>query len=133
MIEKKKDRRRRHRTPLYKSFGFAIRGVWTCLKTERNIRIHCLAAVLVGIFGAWLKISVTEWLACLGLFGMIMGLELMNTAVEAVVDLVTEEYRPLAEKAKDVAAGAVLIAAFFAAIMGCIIFLPKLALYFGLL
>ncbi len=133
MIEKKKDRRRRHRTPLYKSFGFAIRGIWICLKTERNIRIHCLAAVLVVIFGAWLKISVTEWLACLGLFGMIMGLELMNTAVEAVVDLVTEEYRPLAEKAKDVAAGAVLIAAFFAAIMGCIIFLPKLALYFGLL
>lgn len=132
MIEKKKDRRRRHRTPLYKSFGFAIRGIWICLKTERNIRIHCLAAVLVVIFGAWLKISVTEWLACLGLFGMIMGLELMNTAVEAVVDLVTEEYRPLAEKAKDVAAGAVLIAAFFAAIMGCIIFLPKLALYFGL-
>ena len=132
MIEKKKDRRRRHRTPLYKSFGFAIRGIWTCLKTERNIRIHCLAAVLVVIFGAWLKIYVTEWLACLGLFGMIMGLELMNTAVEAVVDLVTEEYRPLAEKAKDVAAGAVLIAAFFAAIMGCIIFLPKLALYFGL-
>ena len=133
MIEKKKDRRRRHRTPLYKSFGFAIRGIWICLKTERNIRIHCLAAVLVVIFGAWLKISVTEWLACLGLFGMIMGLELMNTAVEAVVDLVTEEYRPLAEKAKDVAAGAVLIAAFFAAIMGCIIFLPKLALFFGLL
>ena len=133
MIEKKKDRRRRHRTPLYKSFGFAIRGIWICLKTERNIRIHCLAAVLVVIFGAWLKISVTEWLACLGLFGMIMGLELMNTAVEAVVDLVTEEYRPLAEKAKDVAAGAVLIAAFFAATMGYIIFLPKLALYFGLL
>ena len=133
MIEKKKDRRRRHRTPLYKSFGFAFRGIWTCLKTERNIRIHCLAAVLVVIFGAWLKISVTEWLACLGLFGMIMDLELMNTAVEAVVDLVTEEYRPLAEKAKDVAAGAVLIAAFFAAIMGCIIFLPKLALFFGLL
>ena len=55
-----------------------------------------------------------------------------ETAVDAVVDLVTEEYRPLAEKAKDVAAGAVLIAAFFAAIMGCIIFLPKLALFFGL-
>lgn len=118
--------KKRKRAPLYKSFGYAFSGIFSCIRRERNIKIHCLAAALVTIFGIFLKISVTEWLVCLVLFGLIMGLELVNTAIEAVVDLVTQERKPLAKTAKDTAAGAVLIAAIFAAVAGCIIFIPKL-------
>ena len=90
------------------------------------MKIHCMVAALVVIAGLIFGISVTDWCICLGLFGMVMALELVNTAVEAVVDLVTEERKPLAKLAKDAAAGAVLIAAIMAAIAGMIIFIPKL-------
>ena len=92
--------------PLYKSFGYAFEGIGTCIKKERNMKIHCAAAILVVIAGVILKISSLEWCICLTLFGLIMALELVNTAVEAVVDLVTEERKPLAKIAKDTAAGA---------------------------
>ena len=92
---------------------------------ERNFQIHTAAALLVVVFGLLLHISAVEWCISLTLFGLVMGLELVNTAVEAVVDLVTEEYKPLAKKAKDTAAGAVLIAAIMAAIAGLIIFIPR--------
>ena len=115
----------RKKDPLYKSFGYAFQGIFTCIRKERNMKIHCMVAALVVIAGLILGISVTEWCICLGLFGMVMALELVNTAVEAVVDLVTEERHPLAKIAKDTAAGAVLIAAIMAAIVGLIIFVPK--------
>ena len=91
----------RKKDPLYKSFGYAFQGIFTCIRKERNMKIHCTVAVLVVIAGLILGISVTEWCICLGLFGMVMALELVNTAVEAVVDLVTEERHPLAKIAKD--------------------------------
>ncbi len=80
---------------------------------------------MVVIFGFILKISYVEWLICLLLFGLITSLELVNTAVEATVDLATEERKALAKKAKDAAAGAVLYSAIIAAITGGIIFFPK--------
>lgn len=112
--------------PLYKSFGYAFEGIFTCVSKERNMKIHCTAAVFVVIAGLVLKISVPEWCLCLVLFGMVMALEMVNTSVEAVVDLVTEERKPLAKIAKDTAAGAVLIAAIMAAIIGVLIFVPKI-------
>ena len=90
------------------------------------MKLHCVAMLLVILAGTLLHISVTEWCICFTLFGMILALELVNTAVEAVVDLVTEEKKPLAKVAKDTAAGAVLIAAIMAAVTGCLIFVPKL-------
>ena len=121
----RKTRKASRKQPVTESFRHAFDGLFAGLQ-ERNMKIHCTMAVLVVFFGALLRISVTEWCMCLILFGLIMGLELVNTAIEAVVDLVTEEYRPLAKKAKDTAAGAVLIAAVFAAITGLIIFVPHL-------
>ena len=111
--------------PITKSFGYAFEGIFTCIRKERNMKIHCIMAVLVVIAGIILKLSPVEWCICLGLFGLVMALELVNTAVESVVDLVTSEYKPLAKIAKDTAAGAVLIAAIMAAIAGLIIFVPK--------
>ena len=112
--------------PLYKSFGYAFQGIFNTIRTERNIKLHCAAAILVTIFGIWLQISKTEWMICFILFGLILALELVNTAEEATVDLFTEERKPLAKKAKDAAAGAVLIVAIFAAVIGILIFIPKL-------
>ena len=116
----------RKKDPIYKSFGYAFEGIFTCIRQERNMKIHCCAAVVVVVLGLLLGLSATEWCICLVLFGLVMALELVNTAVEAVVDLVTKERKPLAKVAKDTAAGAVLIAAIMAAIVGCIIFLPKI-------
>lgn len=119
--------------PLKKSFGYAFEGIATCIKKERNMKIHCVFAVLVVLAGMILGLSVTEWCICLILFGLVMALELVNTSIEAVVDLVTEERKPLAKIAKDTAAGAVLIAAIMAAIVGCIIFVPKGLAFLGII
>ena len=87
---------------------------------------------LVIAAGLVLHLSVTEWCICLVLFGLILSLELVNTAVESVVDLVTEERKPLAKVAKDTAAGAVLISASMAGIMGCVILVPKILDFIGI-
>ena len=97
------------------------------------MKIHCLMTVCVVIAGLICGISREEWFVCFVLFGLVMSLELVNTSVEAVVDLVTEEKKPLAKKAKDAAAGAVLIAAIFAAVIGLTIFVPKVPVVLKLL
>lgn len=114
------------KNPLYKSFGYVFEGIFAGIRGERNMKIHCFAAVCVVVAGVLFHISVTEWCICLVLFGLILSLELVNTAIEAVVDLVTEDKKPLAKLAKDTAAGAVLIAAVMAAMAGLLIFVPKL-------
>lgn len=119
--------KKNRKSPLYKSFGYAFRGIGVTIRDERNIKIHLFVTALVIIAGFVLHISYTEWLICLLLFALVISLELVNTAVEAVVDLVTQERKPLAGKAKDTAAGAVLWSAIIAAVIGCAIFLPKIA------
>lgn len=121
MSQKKKQNHK-----LYGGFPYAFAGILTGIRQEQNMKMHCLMTVLVVIGGFIFKLSATEWCICLLLCGLIMALELVNTAIEAVVDLVTEEHRPLAKIAKDTAAGAVLIAAIMAAVIGCIIFVPKI-------
>ena len=118
--------KKNRKNPLYESFGYAFEGIWTGIRKERNMKIHCLAIICVTLAGTLLHITATEWCICLLLFALVAALELVNTAVEAVVDLVTEEKKPLAKIAKDTAAGAVLFAAIVSVIIGCIIFLPYL-------
>ena len=113
------------KNPLYKSFGYAFEGIFTGIRKERNMKIHCFVMICVIGAGCLFRISVLEWCVCFILFGLILSLELVNTAVEAVVDLVTEERKPLAKIAKDTAAGAVLVAAIMAAAAGLVIFIPK--------
>ena len=112
--------------PLYKSFGYAFEGIFDTIKAERNMQIHCFMTLCVVIAGFVCRITWSEWLVCLILFALVTSFELMNTALEAVVDLVTEEKKPLAKKAKDAAAGAVLASALFAALIGLMIFIPKI-------
>ena len=118
--------KRQKKDPIYKSFGYAFEGIWAVISKERNMQIQCCAMVLVIAAGLFFKVSLTKWCLCFILFGLVMALEMVNTAVESVVDLVTEERKPLAKLAKDAAAGAVLIAAIMAAVTGCLIFIPEL-------
>lgn len=94
------------------------------------MKIHCTALLMVVIAGIAFRITVSEWCICIVLCALVMSLELVNTAVEAVVDLVTEEKKPLAKIAKDTAAGAVLIAAIASVIIGLLIFVPHIAGWF---
>jgi diacylglycerol kinase (ATP) len=109
-----------------KSFGYAFKGIASLLKKEHNAWIHCLAIVVVTSLGFYFHITSTEWCIVLLCFGMVLAAEGFNTAIERLVDLVSPERHPVAGDVKDVAAGAVLICAIAAAIIGCIIFLPYL-------
>lgn len=111
---------------LINSFKYAFEGINTALKEEKNMKIHIIIMILVIILGIVLKISRIEWIICIILFGFVISLELVNTAIETTVDLITQEKNPKAKIAKDVAAGAVLIAAITATIIGLIIFVPKI-------
>lgn len=112
---------------LLMSFAHALDGIIAGLKAERNMLIHFAVMSLVIVFGAILHISTAEWIVCILLFALVMAMELINTAIEAAVDLSTRgAYDPKAKLAKDTAAGAVLVAAIGAAVIGCIIFLPKI-------
>lgn len=108
------------------SFGFALKGIATLFKTQPNARIHLIAILAVTVAGYLLKVSTSEWCFIVMCFAMVLAAEAFNTAVEFVVDLTSPDYHPLAGKAKDVAAAAVLITAIGAATIGIIILLPKL-------
>ncbi|MHB0995729.1 MAG: diacylglycerol kinase family protein [Elusimicrobiales bacterium] len=108
------------------SFKYAFKGVGHAC-AEPNFRIHLAAAVVAAFLGFWLALSALEWCAVLLCFAAVMSAEAMNSAVERLTDLVSPGHHQLAGKVKDLAAGAVLISAVIAAVIGCIIFLPKLA------
>lgn len=111
---------------LIHSFKYAGTGIITSLKKEKNMKIHFIAMLLVIILGVILKISVLEWIACLILFAGVIGSEMFNTAIETVVDMITLNKDAKAKVAKDVAAGGVLVWAIVSAIIGVIIFIPKI-------
>ena len=89
------------------------------------MKIHIVITILVIVCGILFSISSTEWMFCLLCVGMVVGAEMMNTAIENVVDLASPEQHPLAGKAKDIAAGAVLICAIISVLIGLLIFVPK--------
>jgi diacylglycerol kinase (ATP) len=112
------------------SFGFAIKGLQTLFVTQANARVHALAIVVVTALGFYFNINKNEWCSVVLAFSLVLSAEALNTAIEFVVDLVSPQYHPLAGKAKDVAAAAVLITAMGAVIVGLIIFLPKILIFF---
>ncbi len=108
------------------SFKYAIDGIITTIIEERNIKIHLLAIIVVIIMGLAYKISSIEWIICIILFGLVIATEMLNTAIENAVDLVTDEKNIFAKKAKDAAAGSVLISSIVSAIIAGIIWIPKI-------
>ncbi len=121
-----KDKQKNEWSRLINSFSYALQGLREAFFSERNLQIHFFFSVIVIFCGFLFHITKVEWLIVLLLFGGMFAIEMLNTAIEKVVDLVTDEYHPLAKKAKDIAAGAVLIYAIISILVGLIIFLPYL-------
>lgn len=115
-----------HYKKLFKSFVYAFRGVYTTILTERNMRIHitCLIYMFsILILTDWFVLEKADWAILVLASGAVLAGEVVNTAIENAVNLASEEYSEYAKKAKDAAAGAVLISAVFAVITGLIIML----------
>lgn len=108
-----------------KSFVYAFAGLSYTLKTQLNFKIHCFAGFVVIMLGFYFKLSVAEWLWVILSIALVLILELLNTAIEVLVDLISPQQNIKAGLIKDVAAAAVLIAAIVALVIGLIIFVPK--------
>ncbi|MCL1921618.1 MAG: diacylglycerol kinase family protein [Kiritimatiellaeota bacterium] len=106
------------------SFRFAFAGIWTLLRTQHNMRVHLAAALAAAGCGAYAGLSAVEWCVIVLTVMAVWVAEAFNTAVEFLADRVSTDYHPLIKCAKDVAAGAVLITAIGAVVIGAIIFLP---------
>lgn len=122
----KKLLKRQGQAKFKESASHAMDGISYTISHERNFRIEITAACLVTIASYLLKVSIIEWGLLLLTISLVLTLEMINTAIERTVDLVTKDYHELAKNAKDVAAGAVLIASMFSIILGLLIFLPKI-------
>ena len=114
------------RPNIIEAFNAAIQGIIYTFKYERNMKIHIFIMILVIIAGIILKINKSEWIICIILFAIVIGSELFNTSIETIVDMVMPEKNEKAKIAKDVSAGAVLVVAIGAAIIGLVIFVPRI-------
>jgi diacylglycerol kinase len=111
---------------LFKSFGFAFEGLKSAVLRGRNFRIQLTAGLFAVVLGFLLKLNSTEWLNLVIIITLVLILELVNSSIEALVDLVSPEIREKAKLAKDVAAATVLVASIGSVIVGVLLFLPKL-------
>lgn len=116
---------------LARSFKAAFEGIESTYKKEQNIKIHTIISVIVVLGGFLFKINYIEWLVCLVLIGFVLMAEFFNTAIEYVVDLASPNIHPLAKAAKDTASAGVLMMAIIAAVIGCVIFVPKIIMFVG--
>ena len=110
---------------LINSFKYAFKGLGSAVKSERNMKIHFTMMMLVIIAGIFFNIAIWEWITCFILFGLVIVMECVNTAIEIIVDIVSPKYNEAAGRAKDIAAGGVLACAIGATVAGIFIFLPK--------
>lgn len=117
------------KNPIHHSFGFAFKGISLVLK-ERNFKIQLVAAVITIIFGFVLHISPLEWICITLCMGLVLCLEMINTAIEKSIDLLHPDWNEKAGKIKDISAGAVLVTAIASAVVAGIIFVPKVYLVY---
>ena len=111
---------------LGRSFGYAFKGIAYAATTQLNFRVHLVATLLAVFLGLWLKITAGEWQWVMLCIALVLVVELLNTAIEILTDLVSPGYNAKAGHVKDVAAGAVIITALFALVTGLLIFVPKI-------
>ena len=108
-----------------RSFGFAFKGLKWMMGTQHNAWIHLFAAVAAILFSIYFSISRIEWLFVILSIGLVFMAEMFNTAIEFLTDIVTPQFNEKAGKVKDIAAGAVLVAALIALIIWVVIFIPR--------
>lgn len=125
-MESRDEQKKRGLKRFFNSFKYSFDGLRYAYKYEQSLTIHFVVAFFVVVAGLWLKINLTEWLLCLLLMGVVMATELINTSLEAVIDLVCPEIHPLAKIAKDTASAAVFVFSAVAFFSGLIIFVPKI-------
>lgn len=113
-----------------RSFFYAFRGIASAFRSEFNMRIHVVAAILVTAAGFYFKITAAEWGMIVLCICSVISMELINTAVEKLCDHVTAEQHPVIKQIKDIAAAAVLVTAMGSIVVALIIFFPKLILLF---
>ncbi len=111
---------------LFKSFGYALKGLFIALREEQNMRIHLAAIVVVTFAGIYLGLSAIEWAILALTIGFVVSMEMVNAAIEGIVDHVSPEYHKQAGKIKDLAAGAVLVSAVVATVIAVYIFGNKI-------
>lgn len=110
----------------WRSVNQARRGIWYTCKTQGHMQFHIVAGLTVLCLAWWTEVSRSEWLILIYAIGSVISAEVMNSALEIVVDMIQPNFDPLAGMAKDVAAGAVLVTAIQAVVIGLIVFLPRL-------
>lgn len=113
------------------SFQYAFAGIWHTLKTQRNAQIHVIIALVIFILGLALNITLTEWAIIALTIGFVISVEMLNTATESAMDYVNADFHPHIKVVKDVAAGAVLVSAITAVVIGLLIFGPRLIALLG--
>jgi diacylglycerol kinase (ATP) len=109
-----------------KAFGYAFAGWWYVIRTQRNAWIHALISLAVLVIGLWVRLPLQDWAFIIIAFAFVWIAEFLNTALEAVVDLATQDNHPLARVGKDVGAAAVLIAALTAIVIGLFVLGPPM-------
>lgn len=109
-----------------KSFRYAFNGIKEALNSQANLFVHCVATCIVVAMGAYVELNRCEWMAIVIACGFVWATEIINTSIEYLTDLVSPNYHEKAGKVKDLAAGAVLVAAITAGIIGLLIFVPHL-------
>jgi diacylglycerol kinase len=114
------------RSGFWQSFSFAGQGAWYAVRTQRNMRVQLAAALAAVVAGLILRIGAADWACILAVIGLVLTAEALNTVIEALVDLCSPGFHPLAKVAKDVAAGAVLISSSAAVGVAIAVFLPRL-------
>lgn len=117
---------------LKNSFKYAFEGIIYAFKYEQNLTVHFCAMIFAVVFGFVFDISLTEWLVMVLIIGLVIATELINTSIEATIDLITDKTHPLAKIAKDTAAGAVLVFGITSLIIAAIIFIPKILRLFNI-
>ena len=115
---------------LIKSFAYALQGLKICFISELNFRIHTVLAIIAIAFAIVFNVSIFEWMAISFCIAFVIAMEMLNTAIEKLCNVIHQEFHPGIKKVKDIAAGAVLVSAVFSLITGLTIFLPKIITYF---
>ncbi len=111
-------------------FKYAIRGIFTAFKSEFNVKVDFISAILVIIFGFVFKVSTFEWIALIFCIGLVISAELFNTAIEYTVNYISTERNEIAKKIKDISAAAVFVLSLVSVVIACLIFIPKIISFF---
>ena len=106
----------------FTGFVYAFRGIRVAFAEQRNLKVQLAVSLITIAAGFYYHVTNVEWLALVIIISLVISLEMINSSLESLVDLVTSERKPLAGKVKDIAAGAVLIAAVFSVVVGFLIF-----------